>query len=124
MKYCLKYCSEVELKKQFPELIYSHLPNPEYYFAANNAYKDFNAGAYNLSNSFNQGNTIANAKFAGDDDISGIKEMEGGKTTVAEYSIMNKNITPFGSNFNDKNATIQKTSYFSKYDDGWRLTRN
>lgn len=57
-------------------------------------------------------------------DISGVKEMEGGKTTTAEYSISNKNITPFGNNFNDKNAIIQKTSYFSKYDDGWRLTRN
>jgi hypothetical protein len=58
------------------------------------------------------------------DDISGVKEMEGGKTTIAEYSISNKNITPFGNNFNEKNAIMQKTSYFSKYDDGWRLTKN
>lgn len=58
------------------------------------------------------------------DDISGVKETEGGKTAIAEYSISNKNITPFGNNFTDKNAVVQKTGYFSKYDDGWRLTRN
>ena len=55
---------------------------------------------------------------------SGIKEMEGGKMTQAEYSISNKTITPFGNYFNDKTEITQKTSYFSKYDDGWRLTRN
>ena len=60
----------------------------------------------------------------GIDNISGIKEMDGGKMTQAEYSISNRNLTPFGNYFNDKNAVTQKTSYFSKYDDVWRLTRN
>ncbi len=55
------------------------------------------------------------------DNVSGIQEKENEKAAVVEYTISNKNITPFGEQFNDKNNIQNKTSYFSKYDDGWRL---
>ena len=56
--------------------------------------------------------------------ISGIQEMEQEKGAKVDYSIKNANITPFGENFSNKDEIVQKTAYFSRYDDGWRLTRN
>jgi len=53
--------------------------------------------------------------------ITGIQEMQEQKTANVEYTISNKNITPFGSVFSDKNNVRKKSAYFSLYDDGWRL---
>lgn len=54
-------------------------------------------------------------------EITGIQEMKDQKTATVEYTISNKNITPFGSVFSDKNKVRQKSAYFSLYDDGWRI---
>jgi hypothetical protein len=54
-------------------------------------------------------------------EITGIQEMQDQKTASVEYTISNKNITPFGSVFSDKNKVRQKSAIFSLYDDGWRL---
>lgn len=55
------------------------------------------------------------------DEITGIQEMEQEKSAKVDYTTSNKNVTPFGENFSDKNKTTQKTIYFSLYDDGWRI---
>jgi hypothetical protein len=54
-------------------------------------------------------------------EITGIQEMQDQKAATVEYTISNKNITPFGSVFSDKNKVRQKSANFSLYDDGWRL---
>ncbi|HYM92566.1 MAG TPA: hypothetical protein VET23_00355 [Chitinophagaceae bacterium] len=55
-------------------------------------------------------------------DITGIQETGQEKRAKVDYAISNKNITPFGENFDNKNEVAQKTAYFSLYDDGWRIT--
>jgi len=52
-------------------------------------------------------------------EITGIQEDN--KTVKVDYTTTNKNITPFGEIFNDRNSVNQKSVYFSLYDDGWRL---
>jgi hypothetical protein len=56
-------------------------------------------------------------------DVTGIQEMDQQKTAKVDYTISNKNITPFGESFSNKNETTQKTIYFSLYDDGWRINK-
>jgi len=57
------------------------------------------------------------------DDITGIKENKQQKVATVLFNIKNKNITPFGEVFNDKNNTSLMTAYFSLFDDGWRLDK-
>jgi hypothetical protein len=57
------------------------------------------------------------------DNVTGIEELEQEKTAKVDYIISNKNVTPFGINFTDKYETLQKMTYFSLYDDGWRITQ-
>ena len=54
-------------------------------------------------------------------EISGIKEMKEFKSAQVDYVIWNNNITPFGSIFNDKYMTQNRSVTFSLYDDGWRI---
>ncbi len=54
-------------------------------------------------------------------EITGIQEMSEQKSAKVDYTLLNKNITPFGSIFSDRNNITQKSAYFSLYDDGWRL---
>lgn len=54
-------------------------------------------------------------------EITGIQEMKEAKIAKVDYTISNKNITPFGEIFNDKNQITTKSVNFSLYDDGWRL---
>ncbi len=54
-------------------------------------------------------------------EITGIREMDNNKTEMVNYTISNKNVTPFGAIFNDKNNITQQSTYFSLYDDGWRI---
>jgi len=54
-------------------------------------------------------------------EITGIREMGDGKTILVDYTVSNKNVTPFGAIFNDKNKITQQSIYFSLYDDGWRI---
>lgn len=56
-------------------------------------------------------------------EITGIQEMEDKKTAMVDYSISNKNVTPFGEIFSDRNNVTQMSAYFSLYDDGWRIQR-
>jgi len=57
-------------------------------------------------------------------DISGVQEMEQEKRAKVDYTISNKNITPFGEKLSNKNKMTQKTIYFSLHDDGWRIQTN
>lgn len=54
-------------------------------------------------------------------EITGIQEMKQSKTAKVDYTISNKNITPFGASFSDKNQVKHLSAYFSLYDDGWRI---
>ncbi|GEM_PF-1351185 len=54
-------------------------------------------------------------------DITGIRELDDKKSAIADYTVFNKNITPFGEIFNDKHQVTQHTAYFFFYDDGWRI---
>jgi hypothetical protein len=56
-------------------------------------------------------------------EITGIQEMADNKTAIVDYTISNKNATPFGEIFSDRNNVTQKSIDFSLYDDGWRLQR-
>jgi hypothetical protein len=58
------------------------------------------------------------------DKVTGIQETEQSKTSLVGYTVTNKNVTPFGINFNDKDDTLQKTAYFSLFDDGWRIAQH
>jgi hypothetical protein len=69
----------------------------------------------------NSGSYTVNLWETDINEITGIQEMQENKTTVVNYSISNKNITPFGEIFNDCNVSASKTSNFSLYDDGWRI---
>jgi hypothetical protein len=55
------------------------------------------------------------------DEITGIMEAKEEKTAAADYTLVNKNITPFGEFFSDKSNTDGRTAYFILYDDGWRI---
>lgn len=54
-------------------------------------------------------------------EITGIQEMKEAKIAKVDYTISNKNITPFGEIFNDKNQITIRSVNFSLYDDGWRI---
>ncbi len=54
-------------------------------------------------------------------EITGIQEMKEAKIAKVDYTISNKNITPFGAIFNDKNQIASRSVNFSLYDDGWRI---
>jgi hypothetical protein len=54
-------------------------------------------------------------------EVTGIQEMPEQKLAQADYNLSNKNITPFGSLFTDKNNTSNRSVHFSLYDDGWRI---
>jgi hypothetical protein len=54
-------------------------------------------------------------------EITGIQEMKEAKIAKVDYTISNKNISPFGEIFNDKNQITTKSVNFSLYDDGWRI---
>ncbi len=69
---------------------------------------------------------VQKVKLADEDlvEVTGIKTMEDGKQTVAEYTTAYKNISSFSAltdiNFN-KTATHKVN--FTLYDDGWRLEK-
>ena len=54
-------------------------------------------------------------------EVTGIQERSEFKVAEVEYVLFNKNITPFGSVFNDKNMECQRSAEFALYDDGWRI---
>ncbi|HAZ00598.1 MAG: hypothetical protein A2W90_04920 [Bacteroidetes bacterium GWF2_42_66] len=54
-------------------------------------------------------------------EITGIQEFTEQKIASVDYTIFNKNITPFGTIFSDKNDIDRKSASFSLYDDGWRI---
>ena len=54
-------------------------------------------------------------------EITGIQEMKEAKIAKVDYTISNKNITPFGEIFNDKNQITTMSANFTLYDDGWRI---
>lgn len=54
-------------------------------------------------------------------EITGIQEMENNKSAKVDYTVANRNITPFGEIFSDKNNVTQKSVFFLLYDDGWRI---
>lgn len=54
-------------------------------------------------------------------DITGVQEMEQEKRAKVDYTVSNKNITGFGESFSNKDQVVNKTIYFSLYDDGWRI---
>lgn len=54
-------------------------------------------------------------------EITGIQERPEFKVAQVEYILFNKNITPFGSIFSDKNDENKRIADFSLYDDGWRI---
>lgn len=54
-------------------------------------------------------------------EITGIQEMKEVKIANVDYTISNKNITPFGEIFNDKDQITTMSASFSLYDDGWRI---
>ncbi len=69
----------------------------------------------------NSGTYIVNLWETDVNDVTGIQELEGNKSAKVDYTISNKNITPFGQIFNDRNEVISRIAYFSLYDDGWRM---
>lgn len=57
-------------------------------------------------------------------EVSGVKTSGSGKTAVAEYTTLYKNITPFAALVNrDFNKKEVHKAYFSLYDDGWRYEK-
>jgi hypothetical protein len=54
-------------------------------------------------------------------EVTGILEAEDRRTAQVEYTLSNQDITPFGECFSDKTQVINKTAFFAKYDDGWRI---
>jgi hypothetical protein len=57
------------------------------------------------------------------DKINGIHETNGGKNAEVYFLISNKNITPFGESFEERNIKTNRTMYFSLFNDGWRINR-
>ncbi|MGN6439229.1 MAG: RHS repeat-associated core domain-containing protein [Agriterribacter sp.] len=83
---------------------------------ANNGMKDFNAGNYNLINSFTPGNSINDAKFAEDPDISGIPHVndlvkQNFSQNVIKYWTISNAIVSFGSLFFSGNISNIATAY-------------
>ncbi|MBN9349289.1 MAG: hypothetical protein J0H55_01270 [Chitinophagaceae bacterium] len=57
-------------------------------------------------------------------EVTGIKMMDDGKSAVAEYTTIYKNVTPFSSLVNtDFSKEDTHQAYFALYDDGWRLEK-
>lgn len=54
------------------------------------------------------------------DEITGIQETPQFNVATAYYKTINRDITPFGSIFNDKLKSREMDKSFSLYDDGWR----
>ena len=54
-------------------------------------------------------------------EITGIQIQEQDKVAEANYTLIRKNITPFGSN--DSQGKENRTASFSLFDDGWRIYR-
>jgi hypothetical protein len=57
-------------------------------------------------------------------EITGILEYKESNTAVVNYTYIRKDITPFGKiGFNLKEGKYNYSHTFTKYDDGWRITR-
>jgi hypothetical protein len=57
-------------------------------------------------------------------EVTGIKMMDDGKSAVAEYTTIYKNVTPFSSLVNtDFSKEDTHQAYFALYDDGWLLEK-
>ena len=56
-------------------------------------------------------------------EITGIQEMKQFNTAEVSYTLVRKDITPFGEVFKCVEGKENKTATFKKYDDGWRIER-
>lgn len=57
-------------------------------------------------------------------EVTGIKMMDDGKSAVAEYKTVYKNVTPFAVLVDtDFKKEQTRQAYFAFYDDGWRLEK-
>lgn len=54
-------------------------------------------------------------------EITGVQVFTEQKVAEVNYTIFNKNITPFGEMSSDKDIVSTKTASFSLFDDGWRI---
>lgn len=54
------------------------------------------------------------------DEITGISKNDQSNTEV-HFTLKYSNLTPFGEVLLGNNSTVQKVTYFKKYDDGWRI---
>jgi len=57
-------------------------------------------------------------------EITGIIENKDLNIAEAQYTLVRKNITPFGKIFNLREGIIDEKEIFIKYDDGWRIKEN
>jgi hypothetical protein len=56
-------------------------------------------------------------------EITGIVEHKGSNISEVKFTLVRKNITPFGKAFNLSKGYIASTATFTKYDDGWRIEK-
>ena len=57
-------------------------------------------------------------------EITGIIENEELNNAEVQYTLIRKNVTPFGKAKNLLEGKVSKSALFTKYDDGWRITKN
>lgn len=77
---------------------------------------------FGLVDNYNKAVTVKIAKLDFGE-ITGIHENKESNTATVNYTVVRKDITPFGKiGFKLQEGVFNKTSTFTKYDDGWRLS--
>ena len=56
-------------------------------------------------------------------EITGIVEQKESNTAKVNYTLIRKNITPFGTIFGLKEGAFNNSITFTKFDDGWRIDK-
>jgi hypothetical protein len=72
------------------------------------------------------GNDFIQVKFADLDfgQITGIVEQDVLNAAEVKYTLVRKNITPFGRAFDINEGSIDKSITFTRYDDGWKINKS
>lgn len=85
------------------------------------SYEKNKVDAFNFGDADNVNLIVAKLEFG---EITGIQEIKQLNSALVSYTLLRKDITPFGKiAFNLKEETIPYTATFTKYDDGWRIQK-
>ncbi|MFA4852676.1 MAG: hypothetical protein WC599_09180 [Bacteroidales bacterium] len=69
-------------------------------------------------NRYNKTFKISDLDFG---EITGIVEQDGSNKAEVNYTLIRKNVTPFGKAFGLNEGAFNNSVIFIKYDDGWRI---